>query len=206
MRKTLQNLIIASAFALAAPSFAQARGILEHNITTPLSTPIKIDIVYSEDMQHRANNLPESNKLKGLGVTRGARSGFAGNGYYGEQSLEHLAKSLKRKMTNKFKKTGISVSDDAPTTMRITIVDAKNNRPTGNQLSNQPGLSYTSFGLGGATLNAELLDQNGNSLGTMTYSYFETDIDLSAQFSGMWHDANRSFRFFAKKAAKTLAN
>ena len=206
MRKALQNLIIASAFALAAPSLAQARTSFEHNITAPLTSPIKIDIVYSQDMQNRANNLPDSNSNKGLGITKGGRSGFAGNGYYGEQSLMHLAESLERKMTTKFIKKGITISEDATVTMRITIVDAINNRPTANQLSNQPGLSIKSFGIGGAELSAELIDTTGNSLGIMQYRYFEQDFRESTQFPGMWRDANKAFSRFAKKAAKTLAN
>jgi len=98
------------------------------------------------------------------------------------------------------------VSDDAPVTLRVTIENAKNNRPTFEQLSQDINLSFQSFGVGGAEMSAELVDQDGNSLGTMSYTYYETDIRQNQQFASIWFDANRSFSRFANRAAKTLAN
>ena len=204
MRKALQNLIIASAFALAAPSLAQARG-LKHTITQPLSTAVKIEVVLSEDMQHRANNLPAKFSDRRTG-SRGFNSGFSGNGFYGEKALQTLVESLEGKMTRRFTKKGISVSDDAPVTLRVTIEDAKNNRPTGNQLGNQPGLSFKSIAQGGAKMSADLIDQDGTSLGTMTYTYYENDFNRGPISVGIWQDAKRSFDRFASRAAKTLTN
>jgi len=154
-------------------------------------------------MAHRANNLPE--KLSDRGNARSLRAGFAGNGFYGDRDIERLTERLESKLEKKFAKKGIEVSDTASTVLRITIEDAKPNRPTFNQLSKQPGLSFQSFANGGAELEAELIAAGGQSLGTMSYRYYENDIRY-AQNGGTWHDAHRAFSSFASKAAKTLAN
>jgi len=102
-------------------------------------------------------------------------------------------------------KKGIEVSDNASTVLRITIQDAKPNRPTYKQLSVEPSLSFQSFGIGGAELQGELIAAGGRSLGTMSYEYYENDI-RDAKFGGTWGDAHRAFGRFANKAAKTLSN
>lgn len=205
MRSKFKTLFIASVLSLSLPSFAQARAF-KHNISAPLSSPVKIEVVLSEDMQHRANNLPKKLSSRNSAISRGTRAGFGNNGYYGEKSLNQLATTLEKKMTKKFTKKGIVISDDAPVTMRVTIEDAKNNRPTFQQLSFQPSLSFQSFSLGGATLSADLIGQDGASLGTMNYRYYEHDLFFSQRFSGIWQDARRSFDRFANHAVKRLKN
>lgn len=201
MRSILASSLIALSFAIAAPAIAKVG--FDTTVTAPLTSAVKIEVVLSEDMAHRANNLPE--KLSDRSGARGLRSGFSGNGFYGDRDLERLTKRLESKLEHKLTKKGIEVSDDASTVLRITIEDAKPNRPTYNQLSVQPSLSFKSIGNGGAELEAELIAAGGESLGTMSYRYYETDI-RDAQFGGTWGDAHRAFGRFASKAAKTLSN
>jgi len=172
-------------------------------VSAPLTSAVKIEVILSEDMAHRANNLPE--KLSDRSGARSLRAGFAGNGFYGDRDLERLTERLESKLEQKLVKKGIEVSDNASTVLRITIEDAKPNRPTFNQLSKQPGLSFESIGLGGAELEAELIAAGGQSLGTMSYKYYENDI-RDARYGGTWGDAHRAFGRFASKAAKTLSN
>lgn len=202
MRSILASSLIALSFAVAAPTMAKSYGY-DTTVTAPLTSAVKIEVVFSEDMAHRANNLPK--KLSDRGSARGLRAGFARNGFYGDRDLERLTERLNSKLERKFAKRGIEISDTASTVLRITIEDAKPNRPTFNQLSNQPGLSFQSFGNGGAELQAELIEAGGRSLGTMSYKYYENDI-RDANFVGIWGDAHRAFGRFASKAAKTLAN
>lgn len=205
MRPTFQTLAMAAVITLAVPSLTHARAF-EHNIAAPLSSSVKIEVVLSEDMRHRANNLPKKLSDRNSVASRGLRAGFSNNGYYGDKSLEQLVVSLEKKMTKRFTKKGIEISDDAPVIMRVTIEDAKNNRPTFEQLGVQPNLSFRSFSLGGAKLSANLIGADGASLGTMAYKYYESDLQFNQQFSGIWHDANRSFSLFANHAAKHLKN
>lgn len=201
MRSVLASSLFAISFAFAAPAMAKTG--FDTTVTTPLTSAVKIEVVLSEDMAHRANNLPK--KLSARSGARSLRSGFSGNGFYGDRDLERLTERLESKLEKKLMKKGIEVSENASTVLRITIEDAKPNRPTFNQLSVQPGLSFQSIGNGGAKLEAELISAGGESLGTMSYKYYETDI-RDAKFGGTWGDAHRAFGRFASKAAKTLAN
>ena len=202
MRSVLTSSLIALSFAIAAPAMAKSYGY-DTTVSAPLTSAVKIEVVLSEDMAHRANNLPE--KLSDRSDARGFNSGFSGNGFYGDRDLERLTERLQSKLEKRLTKKGIEVSDTAPTVLRITIEDAKPNRPTFNQLSKEPGLSYQSFGNGGAELQAELIAAGGQSLGTMSYQFYENDI-REAKYGGTWSDAHRAFGRFASKAAKTLAN
>ncbi|MEP3892321.1 MAG: hypothetical protein ABJN69_17810 [Hellea sp.] len=202
MRSVLTSSLIALSFAIAAPALAKTHGY-DTTVSAPLTSAVKIEVVLSEDMAHRANNLPE--KLSDRSGARGFNSGFSGNGFYGDRDLERLTERLHSKFEKKLSKKGIEVSDTAPTVLRITIEDAKPNRPTFNQLSKEPGLSYQSFGNGGAELQAELIAAGGQSLGTMSYQFYENNI-RDAKYGGTWGDAHRAFGRFASKAAKTLAN
>jgi len=202
MRSILTTSIIAFSFALAAPAMAKSRGF-DTTVTAPLTSSVKIEVVLSEDMAHRANNLPK--KLSDRSGARGRNSGFAGNGFYGDRDLKRLTERLHAKLEQKFAKKGIQTSDTASTVLRITIEDARPNRPTFEQLSNEPSLSFKSFGNGGAELQGELITAGGRSLGNMSYKWYETDI-RDAKFGGTWNDAHRAIDRFASKAAKTLSS
>jgi len=201
MRSILASSLLALSFSLAAPAMAKTG--FSTTVTSPITSAVKIEVVLSEDMAHRANNLPE--KLSDRGNARSLRSGFSGNGFYGDRDLERLTTRLESKLEKKLVKKGIEVSDNASTVLRITIQDAKPNRPTYKQLSVEPSLSFQSFGIGGAELQGELIAAGGRSLGTMSYEYYENDI-RDAKFGGTWGDAHRAFGRFANKAAKTLSN
>jgi hypothetical protein len=205
MRRTA--LILASAALMLAPLSAAAkpRGF-DSTISAPVQAPVKIEVVLSEDLAYRANNLPKKLSDRGSGV-RSLRSGFSGNGFYGDRSLEQLVEEVYEELNQDFAKKGILVSDDADIVLRITLEDAKNNRPTFEQLSREPSLSFQSFGVGGAELSGELVNLSGENLGTLSYRWFETNIDQFgfAQANGVWTDARRAISRFSKKTAKTLS-
>ena len=166
-------------------------------------SPVSLDVQLSEDLAYRANNLPK--KLIDRGSSRGLNNGFSGNGFYGERSLEELREDLVEDMTKRLEKEGLQVEDNAPAKLVLIIEDAKNNRPTFEQLSREPGLSLQSFGVGGAEIKGELFDAAGSSLGTMDYRYFESNIRDAQYGVSTWSDANRAFGRFSRKAAKDLA-
>lgn len=202
-RLNLACLIFVSTAALtfSSPAMAGSTGY-DSTISSPLVTPVRIEVRLSEDMAHRANNLPK--KLSDRGSGPNMRGGFSNNGFYGEKDLNRLSKTLGERLEQGFSKQGIKVSETAPVTLIVTIEDAKPNRPTFRQLSSDPSLSFQSFGLGGAELTGSLVDTQGNSLGVMDYRWYENDI-RDAAFGGTWSDANIAIRRFAKKAAKDLA-
>lgn len=195
----IKSLMIASTLALmSTPALAK----FKTTIDGPVSSAVKIEVQLSEDMMHRANNLPKDLKDRGsVGLTR---SGFTSNGFYGEKDLTRLTERLEERLTKQLTKRGMDVSDTAPTVLRVVVTDARNNRPTFTQLSNSPGLSFQSFGNGGAKVEATLVQAGGQELGTMSHSWYDWDIE-DARFYGTWTDANRALDSFAKQAAKALA-
>lgn len=203
MRYILSTTLIAASLAFSAPISAKSSSKFESSVSALTQQAVKVEIVIGDDMAYRAENLPK--KLRDRSGARGLNAGFSGNGFYGERELERLADRLEKRISRRLNKEGIQVDENASTVLKITLVDAKNNRPTFRQLSKQTGLSFQSFGTGGAELSGELLNAGGMSLGTMSYAWYETDIRDVAHSGGTWRDANRAFDRFAKKAAKELA-
>lgn len=192
---------IAAGFALSTPAVAGTG--YDSTLSAPLSGAVKLDVQLSEDLAHRANNLPE--KLSDRSGAGFRSSGFGGNGYYGEKDLNRLTERLEERLTQQLTKRGVSIDPNAATVLRVTLTDARNNRPTFMQLSKEPGLSYRSVANGGATIEAELIQAGGTPLGTMDYRWYENDI-RDAQYRGTWTDAKRAMDRFAKKAAKDLVS
>ena len=201
MRYILKSSLLVGSVMLAAPTLANANGF-ESTIMAPVASDVKIEIRLSDDLAYRANNLPE--KLSDRGNSAGRSSAFSQNGFYGERDLIRLQERLEKRLTRQLGKRGLTVSDSAPTVLRVTLADVKNNRPTFRQLSRSTGLSYQSFGTGGAELEAEVLSAGGSSLGTMRYEWYEFDV-RDSQFGGTWTDAHRAMDRFAIKAAKKLS-
>jgi len=202
MRHFIKTSIVAASLLIATPSLANASGF-ESTLTAPITSDIKIEVRLSEDLAARANDLPE--KLSDRGSGSGIRSAFSQNGYYGDKDLAQLQKRMEKRLTQQFEKRGVNVSSAAPVVIRVTLTDVKNNRPTFRQMSKSTGLSFQSFGTGGAEFEAEVISAGGKPLGMMSYDWYEYDV-RDAQFRGTWTDAHRAMDRFAKHAAKNLAN
>ncbi len=200
MRKLLMCLTAAT--LLATPAFAEARGF-KSDIGTMISGPLKLDIIVSEDLAHRANNLPK--KLSARGSSTRLNSSFANNGRYGDKAIEYLIKDIQDELVQDFGKQNIVLSDDAPTLLRVTIEMAKPNRPTFNQLSRDTSLSYKSYGIGGADMSVEIVAAGGNTLGSASYRYYPSLDEKGFSATGTWSDASRAFSRFSNRLSKKLA-
>lgn len=118
---------------------------------------------------------------------------------YGEREGERLQEDVIEDLDRAFAKAGVS-----PARVDVTIVDAKPNRPTFEQLSDRPGLdSVRSISIGGMELTGTAYDAEGNVVATQEYEWFESDI---RQVFGraVWGDANRASRRFATRLADQL--
>jgi len=204
MRKILTSLAIGSALIMTA-GLANARSPqpFKSNIASIPASSIRIDVELSEDLAYRANNLPK--KISDRSSARGLNSGFAGNGLYGEKDLNRLLANLEKWTEQGLEKRGVDVDEEAQAVLKLTLVDVRPNRPTFNQLSRQPALSFQSFALGGAEFEGELIASDGTSLGEVSYSFYETFFDQFQQNTNTWYDANRSIQRFAKRMSKDLA-
>jgi hypothetical protein len=81
----------------------------------------------------------------------------------------------------------------------LELADVKPNRPTFKQMSDNPGLSYQSFGVGGAQIEGHAVLPSGRVV-PLSYSYYETDIRYS-RLGGTWADADNVIDRFAHKLA-----
>lgn len=117
---------------------------------------------------------------------------------YGERELETLTNKIRNDIVRELGKVGIS-----PARIDVTILDAKPNRPTFEQLG-ASGLSFRSFAIGGMDLKAIAYDASDQVLGELEYDWFERDI-RDARFQSTWGDARRASSRFARKFAKQLA-
>ena len=85
-------------------------------------------------------------------------------------------------------------------TLDLVIEDAKPNRPTPQQMSRTPGLSYDSFGVGGARISGRYVDPAGKAT-PIAFSWWETDIRW-ARYGSTWHDAESAFDRLADRLAR----
>ncbi|MAK62838.1 MAG: hypothetical protein CMK09_17860 [Ponticaulis sp.] len=114
---------------------------------------------------------------------------------YGEREGEKLTERLTSQLERKFEDVaGVQ-------TINVVIEDAKPNRPTMKQMSDQIGLSYQSFSLGGADLHGEVISMDGSTLAEIDYDWYENDIRWSEGRS-TWGDAMRTFQRFSGKLSK----
>jgi hypothetical protein len=84
--------------------------------------------------------------------------------------------------------------------VELVLADVKPNRPTFKQLGDTPGLSYESFGVGGAAIEGRVVAADG-TVTPVDYKWFETDIRQS-RFNWVWSDAEWTFDRFARRLAR----
>jgi len=200
MRKFL--LVLTSTALLATPALAEARGF-KSDLPSTISGPIKLEIIVSDDLAHRANNLPK--KLSDRGTGSRLNAAFSNNGYYGDREITYLLEEMEEELVQDFGRRGLTLSETAPTVLKVTIETVKPNRPTIKQLSKDTSLSFQSFGIGGAEISAEFLSASGESLGQASYDYFSNLNDRPFRQAGTWADANRAFSRFSNRLTKELA-
>jgi hypothetical protein len=114
----------------------------------------------------------------------------------GVREVDRLAADLKRHVEREVSRTG--VLDGAR--IELTLVDAKPNRPTFKQLGDRPGLSYESFGVGGARIEGRAVAVDG-AVTPISYEWYESDIRW-ASYRTTWADADSAFGQFARRLAR----
>ena len=204
MRALSTTLILGTSLLLSSSlANAGSRGFKSAIKSVPNSS-IRLDVALSEDLASRANAFPHGGST--CSITRSNRSnGFACDGHLGQRDLDGLVKKIEKQTARSLAKKDITVTDDAGLTLKLTLVDAKNNRPTQSQIGQQVTLSFQSIRLGGAEFEGELFAADGTSLGKMSYSYYEDFLDDFSSGNGTWTDANRAIQLFSKKIAKDFA-
>lgn len=116
---------------------------------------------------------------------------------YGPKELEFLVNDLRQSVEQALTRSGDLSATGG--TLDLVIEDAVPNRPTMRQLSVKPGLSYESFGIGGAKISGVLTTADGRQI-PVAYSWYETDIRWS-QVATTWMDVENTFDRFGRRLA-----
>jgi hypothetical protein len=110
---------------------------------------------------------------------------------FGQRDVDGLALELRKAVERQLAKT--SAYDGAR--IVLELADAQPNRPTFKQMADRPGLSFESFGIGGARIEGHAIAANG-VMTPLSYSYYEPDIHY-ARLAGTWSDAEWAIDRFA---------
>lgn len=117
---------------------------------------------------------------------------------YGQRDLDYLAAELRESVQKALERAGGLSADGA--TIELVLEDAVPNRPTFRQMAIKPGLSYESYGIGGAKITGVLTTADGRQV-PLGYGWYESDIRWS-QSAGTWMDAENTFDRFARRLAR----
>lgn len=115
---------------------------------------------------------------------------------YGLREAKLLTEDLKSSVEQRLAKTG--ALEDAR--VELTLKDVRPNRPTFKQLTDTPGLSMQSYGVGGAAIEGRIVAADG-TVTPVEYSWYETDI-RDAYANWTWSDAEWTFQRFASRLAR----
>lgn len=117
---------------------------------------------------------------------------------YGEREFAVLSRELRQSVERSLRRAG-ALSPSGGGRLELVIADAKPNRPTLEQLSDRPGLSLLSHGIGGAEVEGAYIAPDGTTT-PLRYSWYEGDIRWSWP-STTWADAEKAFDKFARRLA-----
>lgn len=114
------------------------------------------------------------------------------------REFDYLTRELKRSVEKRLDRSG--ALDPEGGELDLVIEDARPNRPTLREMSAKPGLSFQSFGVGGARVSGEYRAASGART-PVAYGWYETDIRW-AQYGSTWSDADEAFDRLAARLAK----
>ena len=114
----------------------------------------------------------------------------------GQRDVNDLASELRTQVERQLTKTGAYDGQR----IELELTDVQPNRPTFKQLADTPGLSYESFGIGGARIEGSAIAPDGK-VTPISYRYYETDI-RDARRGGTWADAQWTIDRFAYRLGR----
>lgn len=82
--------------------------------------------------------------------------------------------------------------------IEFNLINVIPNRPTLQQMADKMGLSYDSFGIGGANISGKVYDMNGKLIAESKFDYSNPSI-FDARNTWTWHDAEWALERFVNK-------
>ena len=129
-----------------------------------------------------------------LNVTYGTKAEKAITSTYGERERVVIRDLLHRNLSRALGSQAARVD--------VTINDVMPNRPTFKQMGDRPGLSFQSFGIGGAYVTGKAYDTSGNLVGEVSYDWYG-DIHF-ADTAWTWTDTDRALYQFSRRLAEAV--
>lgn len=114
----------------------------------------------------------------------------------GQRDVNDLATELRTEVEKQLAKTGAYDGQR----IELELTDVQPNRPTFKQMADTPGLSYESFGIGGARIEGSAIAPDGK-VTPISYRYYESDIRY-ARRGGTWADAQWTIDRFAYRLGR----
>jgi hypothetical protein len=112
---------------------------------------------------------------------------------FGDRDVEELKEDLAKSVARGLERSGARRAD-------LVLEAATPNRPTFEQMRRQPGLSFWSLGVGGASVTGTVTLADGSTQ-PVSYRWYQTDIRQTFGAT-TWLDANRAFDFLSYRIAK----
>jgi len=148
-------------------AIAIATAALLASATAAQAAPAAVSVTIAPELQAKAEH--------GLGV----------------RDVDQLADQLRTTVQKRLARSG--AYDGAR--IDLVLIDVKPNRPTFEQMSRRPGLSFESFGIGGAAIAGQAVAANG-AVTPIHFRDYESDIRRARNLS-TWADAEWAIDRFA---------
>lgn len=115
---------------------------------------------------------------------------------------EVLRAALERYVSNALIRHGATIDQSATVIIEITIVDARPNHPTMQQIVDRPGLDpHLSISTGGAELRARVRTNDGTVLREVSHRRYSNGLIDIVRAQSTWTEARRAMQQFAEKVA-----
>ena len=121
---------------------------------------------------------------------------------FGVREQEYLTRRVSSALERTLTRAGAELAPGGELVLDVTLIDAKPNRPTFQQLADRPGLDMgRSASIGGAELHGVLRTSSGEVLAEFDHDYRTPTIEDAYHTGAPWFDAYRAIDGFAAEAA-----
>jgi hypothetical protein len=121
---------------------------------------------------------------------------------YGLREVDTLDRAIRVSIAQALAARGLAERPDLR--IEVTLDEATPTRPTFQQMIDNVSLDMRSVSLGGAALQARLVNAQGETVDTVKFRWYEYDL-RNAFSSATWDDARQAIHLFARKVAQAYA-
>lgn len=115
---------------------------------------------------------------------------------YGLAEVEAQAERLRALVAEDLQRMGVMAGGQ----VRLILVDVRPSRPTRQEMSSRPGLSFRSAALGGASIQGQMTSFDGATT-PVAYTWYASDLADSRRQS-VWGDAQWTFERFSHRLSR----